>query len=266
MRARVAPGTEAADRRMSTGEGAEVEAAALLLPHATAGVAASPPPPPATAPPPSNNNNSLNGSGPPYAVPVNQPAWPAARVRQAYGSNYIRTTKYTVLSFLPLNLFHQFSRFYNLYFLLTAILSLAFPEASPINPFLTVFPLALVLTVTALKDAFEDWIRYRSDRRANAVPCEAASHGGAFRPVRSQDLRPGDLVRVRKEEAFPVDLVILASAHADGSALVQTAQLDGETNLKRRKAVLEGPAAANVDRLPQVRTHPAAPGPLRPRL
>ena len=172
---------------------------------------------------------------------MNQPDWTAERVRKTYKTNYIRTTKYTVLTFLPLNLFHQFSRFYNLYFLLASILSLAFPSASPISPFLTVFPLLLVLTVTALKDIYEDYLRYRSDVKANAVPCTVARHGEGFRTMRSRDIYPGDLVVVGKDEVFPADLILLASTNIDAHALIQTAQLDGETNLKRRKALYNAP-------------------------
>ena len=39
-----------------------------------------------------------------------------------YISNYIRTTKYTIFSFLPLGLLYQFFRFSNCYFLFVTIL------------------------------------------------------------------------------------------------------------------------------------------------
>lgn len=39
-----------------------------------------------------------------------------------YANNYIKTSKYTALSFLPLNLFEQFQRIANSYFLILLIL------------------------------------------------------------------------------------------------------------------------------------------------
>lgn len=42
----------------------------------------------------------------------------------------------------------------------------------------------------------------------------------------------GDIVRVAKDETFPVDLVLLSSDRPDGTCHVTTASLDGETNLK----------------------------------
>jgi len=42
----------------------------------------------------------------------------------SFPSNYIKTTKYTAWSFLPLCILFQFRRFANCYFLLICILSL----------------------------------------------------------------------------------------------------------------------------------------------
>lgn len=39
-----------------------------------------------------------------------------------YVNNYIRTSKYTLLTFLPLNLFEQFERVANIYFLMQIII------------------------------------------------------------------------------------------------------------------------------------------------
>ena len=54
--------------------------------------------------------------------------WRAAAGRVA--TNQISTSKYTLLTFLPVNLFEQFMRVANLYFLLCAILQLI-PGLSP---------------------------------------------------------------------------------------------------------------------------------------
>lgn len=42
----------------------------------------------------------------------------------------------------------------------------------------------------------------------------------------------GDLVRVKRDEGFPCDLVLLSTSNAEGKCYVTTANLDGETNLK----------------------------------
>lgn len=85
-------------------------------------------------------------------------------------SNAISTTKYTILTFLPKNLFEQFHRYANIYFLLIVILSLI-PAIEVFAKEVAPIPLLFVLSVTAVKDIFEDYSRYRSDKTVNNRPC-----------------------------------------------------------------------------------------------
>lgn len=64
--------------------------------------------------------------------------------------NSIRTAKYTVLSFLPVNLFQQFTRVANMYFLFIAFLQLI-PGLSPTSWVTTVGPLCFVLFINGIK-------------------------------------------------------------------------------------------------------------------
>jgi hypothetical protein len=127
----------------------------------------------------------------PYVIDFNPAVVPE---KPDHRSNYIRTTKYTILTFLPLNLFQQFRRFYNLYFLLAAIISLLPFGLAPISPVTSVFPLVLVLVVTMIKDGYEDLKRYRADRAANNSKFVVVKQGQLVETL-SKDLRPGDVVR-----------------------------------------------------------------------
>ena len=84
-------------------------------------------------------------------------------------SNQIHTTKYTILTFVPKNLIEQFHRFANLYFLLVLILNFI-PAIEAFGKEVAWIPLAFVLLVTAIKDVFEDYRRYRSDKELNSLP------------------------------------------------------------------------------------------------
>lgn len=81
-------------------------------------------------------------------------------------SNAVRTTKYTIITFLPKNLFEQFHRFANWYFLFIIILNFI-PQIQAFGREVSMVPLVFVLSVTAIKDAFEDLRRFRSDREVN---------------------------------------------------------------------------------------------------
>ncbi|SCZ97715.1 BZ3500_MvSof-1268-A1-R1_Chr4-3g07400 [Microbotryum saponariae] len=112
-----------------------------------------------------------------------------SRIRPAPGwifeSNQVLTSKYNVITFLPRNLVEQFRRIANIFFLdershrgciKNAQMSIAilvvlqfFPRFTTVNPGLSALPLLAVLTITALKDGYEDLKRHQSDRSINNI-------------------------------------------------------------------------------------------------
>ena len=72
-------------------------------------------------------------------------------------NNFIKTSKYTMLTFLPLNLLEQFQRLANFYFLCLLLLQLI-PAISSLTPVTTALPLIGVLMLTATKDAYDDYV------------------------------------------------------------------------------------------------------------
>jgi len=87
-----------------------------------------------------------------------------------YPTNQIRTTKYTAISFLPKNLFEQFHRFANLYFISIVLLNWI-PAINAFGKEIAMLPVMFVMGVTAIKDLFEDRRRHKSDNRINNSFC-----------------------------------------------------------------------------------------------
>ena len=152
------------------------------------------------------------------------------------GTNYIRTSKYTIISFLPLNLLEQFRRVANCYFLVTAVIT-TIRGVTPIVPATAALPLLFVLTVAACKDGYEDYQRHVQDDKANSTPCTVLRPGNPNpMTVRSQDVAVGDILFVKDNEEVVADALVLHSSLPDALVYIDTAMLDGETNLKSRRA------------------------------
>lgn len=205
----------------------------------------------------------------------------SANKQKGYMTNELRTAKYTPLNMIPKSLFEQFKRVSNFYFLVIACIAFI-PDVSPTLSITQALPLIVVVGFGFARDIFEDLKRASSDRKSNnkseiiisrdnpSVPTtdqfdagkvprsdrtSALSHaeheqlsGMGLAPedhviVSSRGISVGDIVFVRKGEVFPCDMVLLYSSAEGGVAYVSTANLDGESNLKR---VVVAQASSNV--------------------
>eukprot|EP00667_Euglena_gracilis_P024364 EG_transcript_28006 len=157
--------------------------------------------------------------------------------REEFADNVIRTAKYTLLTFLPLNLWEQFHRISNIYFLLVAILQFI-PDISSVSP-TAWMPLLFVLGVNMLKEGIEDRRRAKQDKEINnqEVLHVDPDHGG-ISPLTWKDIRVGHVLVLHDDSPLPADIIVLATADkVAGLVYIDTVQLDGETNLKSKESV-----------------------------
>lgn len=89
------------------------------------------------------------------------------RENQKYGDNSIRTSKYSVFTFIPLNLFMQFNKGSNIYFLIITFMQMIDMISISGGKPAMAMPLAVVVMVSMVKDAFEDYKRHQSDDKEN---------------------------------------------------------------------------------------------------
>ena len=148
-------------------------------------------------------------------------------------SNQVSTGKYSVLTFLPKNLYFQFSKLANFYFLFLVLLQIIPGIGQENGSVLTAIPLCVVVGISMIKDIIEDLGRHRQDSKENNQECEAALQGcRTISTVRSREIQVGCLVKVYNNHNFPCDLILIKSSLPKGIAYVETKNLDGETNLK----------------------------------
>ncbi|KAG0489407.1 hypothetical protein HPP92_008218 [Vanilla planifolia] len=130
------------------------------------------------------------------------------------------------------NLWEQFSRFMNQYFLLIACLQL-WSLITPVNPASTWGPLIFIFAVSATKEAWDDYNRYLSDKKANERKVWVVKEG-IRKQIEAQDIRVGNIVWLRENDEVPCDLVLIGTSDPQGICFLETAALDGETDLKTR--------------------------------
>ncbi|XP_053150642.1 phospholipid-transporting ATPase IC isoform X2 [Hemicordylus capensis] len=112
-----------------------------------------------------------------------------------------------------------------------AFQSLTIPEITTLSWYTTLIPLLLVLGITAIKDLVDDIARHRMDNEINNRTCDVIKEG-RFQETKWKDIKVGDVIRLKKNAFVPADILLLSSSEPNSLCYVETAELDGETNLK----------------------------------
>ena len=122
----------------------------------------------------------------------------------------------------------------NVYFLFLAFLQVI-PEVTTSDGIPTYLPpLLFIVLLTMVKDAYEDYKRYKSDQEENNKET-LVYRNGSFETAKWKDVRVGDVLKVVKDQFFPADMVMLSSSlFKRGLCFIETKNLDGETNLKNK--------------------------------
>lgn len=105
---------------------------------------------------------------------------------------------------------------------------------SPKAPASQIGTFAMVLFFTMLKEAYEDFQRYKTDNEMNnAKSLVLDRDSGEMKQTLWSSIKVGDIVKVEKDQEVPADLLCIAAPK--DVVFVSTMNLDGETNLKDRE-------------------------------
>nr|XP_054385487.1 phospholipid-transporting ATPase IB-like isoform X1 [Pongo abelii] len=152
-----------------------------------------------------------------------------------FRDNQISTAKYSVLTFLPRFLYEQIRRAANAFFLFIALLQ-QIPDVSPIGRYTTLVPLIIILTIAGIKEIVEDFKRHKADNAVNKKKT-IVLRNGMWHTIMWKEVAVGDIVKVVNGQYLPADVVLLSSSEPQAMCYVETANLDGETNLKIRQGL-----------------------------
>ena len=147
-------------------------------------------------------------------------------------NNYISTTKYNIITFIPKSLIIQFTRLSNVYFLLTAIIQ-SLPIVSPFNSITAIVPLLFVLSVSMIRELIEDLQRYKYDKMNNEENI-IVYRDNKFINEKSENLQIGEIILIKENYPIPCDIILLDTSLNDGICYLETSSLDGEKSLKEK--------------------------------
>lgn len=88
------------------------------------------------------------------------------RTERPYCDNVITSSRYSIYSFFPRQLYAQFSKLANAYFLVVAILQMI-PSWSTTGTYTTIVPLLVFLSISMAREAWEDFKRHKLDKEEN---------------------------------------------------------------------------------------------------
>uniref|UniRef100_F7D760 Phospholipid-transporting ATPase n=1 Tax=Ornithorhynchus anatinus TaxID=9258 RepID=F7D760_ORNAN len=141
-----------------------------------------------------------------------------------------------------LNLFEQFQRLANAYFLVLLVLQFI-PQISSLVWYTTVIPLVLVLSISGVKDAIDDLVRKFIMLVSKCFSCR-------LKEDIWMNVQVGDIIKLEKDHFVTADVLLLSSSEPHSLAYIETAELDGETNLKVKQALtVTSEMGDNLERL-----------------
>lgn len=143
--------------------------------------------------------------------------------------NFVRTTRYTFWTFIPLTLFENFRNLSNIYFLIILILS-ALPF-SPVSWIYNFFPLLFVLIVSMIRAGIEDGMKRSEDKKRNSAPIKIY-RSGKWNIFQSSEIHVGDLVQIEGDAQVPCDMLYITSSNPNKSTNYSETQLNGESAVK----------------------------------
>lgn len=149
-------------------------------------------------------------------------------------SNYISTAKYTKLNFLPKYLLQEFSDYAYIFFAVVIIIQ-QIENLAPTSRVATLNPLLLMLVIAAFLELYQDRNRKENDKQENLATVNVFVENH-FEQRLSKDIKCGDILLIEDGDVVRADVYILTTSEKNATCYIQTANIDGETNLKMRAA------------------------------
>ncbi|ODV95092.1 hypothetical protein PACTADRAFT_76664 [Pachysolen tannophilus NRRL Y-2460] len=88
------------------------------------------------------------------------------RTNKAYCDNVVTSSRYNVYTFFPKQLYFQFSKIANCYFMVVSILQMI-PGLSTTGSYTTIIPLLIFMAISMAREGYDDYRRHLQDKEEN---------------------------------------------------------------------------------------------------
>jgi phospholipid-translocating P-type ATPase (flippase) len=112
------------------------------------------------------------------------------------------------------------------------------PLISPLNPITAVGPFVLVLLISVIREGMEDLARHRQDEKENTEKVTRWNPAvSEYEESLAKNLEVGDTIKIFEYDIIPADCFLLSCSNNNKIAYIETANLDGEKDLKPKNCV-----------------------------
>ncbi|CRG93538.1 phospholipid-transporting ATPase, putative [Plasmodium gallinaceum] len=148
--------------------------------------------------------------------------------------NKIRSTKYSILTFIPLFLFYQFSDFLNLFYLCVSLLQII-PIFNTGYVFTFVAPLIFIIFISLINEVVDDFKRFIKDLENNNEIYYTLVQNGNLEKIYSKDIKVGDIILIKSKQRVPADCILLKNLNKNEEYTFKNEEKKSFCNIKLNK-------------------------------
>ena len=141
-----------------------------------------------------------------------------------------------MLTLLPKNLFEQFQRVANIWFLIVSIFQLLPYQLNPTDSWTTVAPLSILILISLAQDAYNDYLLSKKLKRLNES-VYGVWNGQDFIAKKSQDILVGQIILLQMNDLVPADIILLSRSKSNDSIFFDMTNLLGVSTCKKKSGL-----------------------------
>ncbi|KAI5180466.1 phospholipid-transporting ATPase [Nematocida sp. AWRm80] len=152
-------------------------------------------------------------------------------------TNSVKSTTHSIFTFLPIRMFKEFTKSFNLFFLFLCCIVLI-PNFTPFSSTSYILCVMMVISVNIIKAGVGEIKRYNMDRITNKEEYKAIRKGEIVK-IHRENINLGEIIIVTNNTILPVDIVLIGAFKSEGLSYcyIETSSIDGESSLKIKKVL-----------------------------